>query len=844
MRETILLAPGANGTELLRTLARFGNNSFGLRIMNAAELSKFAFMKSGVVTDSDFLPRKQEATVIDSFIRDITHFKSASFADSEKIAAALFSMRSLICENEFETVHTVFQNGEFMEKNKSLISVYDRYISALNADKLIDTVGLIRKAIAEAKPLDCDFIVLKEFPLSPLEDTLIKRISKSYKTAALPELFGKSAEHFKNIDYCESYGSSNEVEAVFEYILKNNIPLDKCTVATPDCGRYSQLFYDFALLHNINITFGCGLPILNSNPARLLKLIFDWNTVGFNGINALSRLLSCDALDKKKLFSTLQIGGDRELKKVAETAGALRISCDKDSNNKRIAEYKATIQNDDKKLKILSALIRLSDMLSESESKIVEKYSLIRDGFAGRIDRSALSVVCGTLDAYMRYSENKSPNEIIPEILKKSVCSENSREGALFVTGIGGSLCSVRENLFIVGMSSGSFPGTPKENYLLLDSDYMLLCDKETAPTSVNCINKNKDSLYNLLALSSALNVNTHISYSSYNLSDLKQENPSSVLFEVFKNQHGENASLEDFNNAFKSVGYFGQNVTNARYIGEAVNDGKEIVYNTLKAEDSSCAASGDNAFSPTAIDKFFSCPRRFFLTEILGVQEPDEDDPFDVITPADTGLLVHNLMAELARGSYNEEEFLNISGKAFDDFLKSRPPIHSDTALTEKNTFLRIMKNAYELDPANEVLASEERKEVRHNSGVILRGIPDRVEKNKNGEYLIADYKTGRKIKHKPDDIDTCLQVVIYAYMSEQNGIPVSYCEYRYLRDGKTVRCAYNSNIKDKLNDKLTEFKAALDSGDFPIAESEDECRYCKLKNICNRANESEKEE
>ena len=153
-------------------------------------------------------------------------------------------------------------------------------------------------------------------------------------------------------------------------------------------------------------------------------------------------------------------------------------------------------------------------------------------------------------------------------------------------------------------------------------------------------------------------------------------------------------------------------------------------------------------------------------------------------------------------------------------------------------------MKNAYELDPANEVLASEERKEVRHNSGVILRGIPDRVEKNKNGEYLIADYKTGRKIKHKPDDIDTCLQVVIYAYMSEQNGIPVSYCEYRYLRDGKTVRCAYNSNIKDKLNDKLTEFKAALDSGDFPIAESEDECRYCKLKNICNRANESEKEE
>ena len=49
MTEKILLLPGANGTELTRMLARFHKNSLGLRIMNAAELARFALMRSGIV---------------------------------------------------------------------------------------------------------------------------------------------------------------------------------------------------------------------------------------------------------------------------------------------------------------------------------------------------------------------------------------------------------------------------------------------------------------------------------------------------------------------------------------------------------------------------------------------------------------------------------------------------------------------------------------------------------------------------------------------------------------------------------------------------------------------------
>ncbi len=95
MKEMIFFAPGINGTEFLRTLAAFGIGTIGCRVMNATELAKTALMRSGI-SAPDFIPRKDEAALIDTFLRRIGYFKSASFADSENMASALFSLRSLI----------------------------------------------------------------------------------------------------------------------------------------------------------------------------------------------------------------------------------------------------------------------------------------------------------------------------------------------------------------------------------------------------------------------------------------------------------------------------------------------------------------------------------------------------------------------------------------------------------------------------------------------------------------------------------------------------------------------------------------------------------------------------
>lgn len=837
MTEKILLLPGANGTELIRMLARFHQNSLGLRIMNAAELARFALMRSGIVLEESFLPRKQEAAVVDSFVREITYFASAGYADSEKIADAFYRLRSLIPENEFDQLHKLLPQGEFSDKNKSLLAVYDRYLAALKAANNIDTIGLLRKAISAAEPLSCPIYTLQEYPLTPLEDALVRRLTVERIDSCLTGLLGATSAPLQNIDYTESYGASNEVEAIYSYIVSNDLPLDECVVAAANPNPYAQLFYDFSQSNDLPITLGCGIPILNSNPARLLKLLYDWNTTGYHGIDALTALLRSDALDQKKLLDALSLEKAWQLDRVIRIAGQLRLSFDLEENKRKLAALPQNEQN----AVYCPSVLALAEELALGESRLLQKYALIRDGAIGRVDRSALSVICEALDAYAKFTGGSPLEQIIPEILQRSVCSENSREGALFVTGISGAMASMRKHLFVVGMSASNFPGSPRENYLLLDSDYRLfasepLVGEETLPTSVNLVQWKKDALDHLLTLASALDVSIHISYSGYDLAALKEENPSSVLFDIFKQQHGREATLKQYKDGFRSVGYFAGQVTGDHTIGRAYIQGKEILSQDPALAEVACAHALGSPFSPTAIDDFFACPRHFFLTRILGVAEEEPDDPFTVIDAKSIGMLAHSLMEELAHSPCHKDAFLQRADAAFESFLLTRPPIHGEAAAREKSIFCKMMANAYDQDPKNEVLASEEKQAFPHSSGILLEGYPDRVEKTRSGEYIIADYKTGKRITHQANDIGTCLQVVIYAYIMEQKNIPISRCEYRYLRDGITVPCVYDDSMKEKLNEKLLEFKNALTTGQFPCAASKDSCKYCTLANICGR--------
>ena len=166
--------------------------------------------------------------------------------------------------------------------------------------------------MSEAKPLGCQVYTLREYPLTPLEDELLAQLAPQRIFSSLISQLGVKRMPLQNIDYTESYGASNEVEAIYNYIVSNNLPFDECVVAAANPNPYAQLFYDFSQSNDLPITLGCGIPILNSNPARLLKLLYDWNTTGYHGIDALTALLRSDALDQKKLLDMLEDNDDTQ----------------------------------------------------------------------------------------------------------------------------------------------------------------------------------------------------------------------------------------------------------------------------------------------------------------------------------------------------------------------------------------------------------------------------------------------------------------------------------------------------------------------------------------------------
>lgn len=855
MKETIIFAPGASGAELLRSLARFGRNTLGFRIVGAVELARIALLRSGIAVTDTFLPRKDEPSVIDSFLREIPYFESASFSDAESMASAFYSLRSLIPDDEGKEIHTLLLIGEFPEKNKALVSAYDRYLAKLAGSGRIDTIGMIRKAMSEAGSLDADILTLKEYPLFPLERALAEKLSGGkVRESSLTDLFRAEPKPLRGAVFSECYGASNEVRDILSFIYRNSIPLDRCTVAVAETLSCAELFHDLSVEYDIPMSFGCGLPITVSNPARLLKLYHTWNTSGYRGIDALSALIMSEAFDRRHLQEALPEG--RQIsrtmwKELIAAAGSLRLSANAGTNLQKLAGYASALEKTEYRseehkgqaLYVLSCLQFLAGEMEKGPAYLIRTYAKIREGAAGRIDRSAVTVIAGMIEAYLQFSDSSDIDEIIPAILNKTVASENSREGHLHVCGISGAMAVPREYLFVAGLSAANFPGFPAENYLLLDSDYRLFGAEPQVPTSSVRIFRKKQDLENLLHLAAALGLKLRLSYSSYDLAALKEVNPSSVLNEIadaVKASGQADASVQ----AFRQVGFFEDRISRHSAIGLAYRDGKSVVSDAPAPLGNPAAGeAADASWSPSAIDDFFNCPRHFFLTRILGIEEPETDDPFKVIHDNEVGTLAHSLMEQLGKDHLQKDAFVKLAGETFDRFLLSRPPVHPEDAEREKQRFLRMMQNSFETDPGMDIVLSEEKKTVTHPAGVTLRGIPDRVERTKDGRYRIVDFKSGRRINHKEDDIATCLQVLIYAYMMEQSGYEIAGCEYRYIRSRKTVTCRYDDEMKAKLSERLAEFRTALLSGDYPCVESEDSCRWCKLSSICGR-NRKEAEE
>lgn len=851
MKERIIFSGGINNSEILKSLALNNIKSFNVRVWGANELAEYALLKEGYWANEKKLTSKEGIGIICGIMKEISYFNDSNYQDALNLYSSINSIRKLARNNEENVVAIGLKKGIFIDKNEAILKVYQKYCKYKKDNSLIDTIDIIRSAISKCKKLEAYIDIVDEFKLSPLEEELYFTLSANDKLeySSVAQLFNKQYDGVNIRSYTNCYGIPNEVSTILASIYSDNKAIDKYTVVVCNENAYSQAFFDAAVINNIPVTFGTGVPIINSYPGKLLSSYYRWKVEGYYGLPYLEKLLLSPYFDKKKLKKKIldSVGNDDEdfsVRRLITRAGNLRLSADRKKNDELIAEIKNESEI------IYNAIKVISDALSLPLADFIKTYSRIRyaksnskktnavDQFINSLDVSAVNYIYSQMDAVSGV-DNISEMEVVLKILDKNICKEVSKEGFLHITSVTGAFSAVRDNLYIAGLSAKNYPGSPKENYLILDEDFTKFKDGERYTSIARLLDKNR-IINRLVKLYTALEKDIYISFSGHNVSELKEENSSSVIFDLYREQYGAAASFASLEERIISAGYFDSKISNTSLVGKAYNSNKIIKESAKKiksAEDKKVKAfSEETAYSPSAMMLYWDCKRKYMFKYVLNIPDVSRFDNLAVISPKDEGILAHTVMEKAVTiNDITENQLREIAEETFDNYLKSNTVIVESDGINAKNSFVDMMLSAIDMVPKGEVLLSEDEiVAVYDDVKIKLRGKPDCVIKTENGKCIIIDYKTGYEVKQVKDDLLTCLQGVVYAFLIESQGEKVDHIEYRYLRNNEIITCDYNDAIKDRFGKALFSFRQYLEENRFGSNEEESKCKNCSYKDIC----------
>lgn len=833
MKETVILS-NLNQTELLRSLSLNGKNSFNVHVYKSLDLSKEALLRSGLLYKEKEINLTNQEFIIYNLSKEVDYFKDNTFIDSKHLTKTINDSRLLCRNNETDKLKEVFSDGEFKDKNTSILDVYNKYNEYKNKNNLYDYIDIINLVINKSSTVFDEIITFKEETLKPLDEELIKKIAKKHVIQSISEYADKNNNKLKKITYDNGYGQVNEVEHILSYIALNKIPYEDVTISLID-NSYINQFKNYRDIYDIPMTFNTGISISNSNAYKLLVDIDNWNN-NYNNSDSFDNIINSSEFDKEKFLNKISNEKltKRNIKDLIKQVGNLKLKIG--NNENKLNNYKKSTDD----IKLIENVV---NEFNKGYSYFIKEYTKIDNEV---LENTSINVITSFIDEYFKNIEGDDLKEILYEMDQKYVLKEKSKNKHLHITNLIGSLEVIRKHLFICGLNEKNFPGSPKEDYLLLDSDLKRFNETNINDSNSKIIN-NKKLLKDIVNDAAAFNTNIHLSYSGYNLSELKEENPSSMLYEIYKLEHGDSSSYDDLD---KEIGeqhrYFDANISSLKEMGEYYINGYDVKENDFKDENIKTILN--KPLSPSSLEKYFDCPKRFYLTTVLGIEEPEEDNPFVVIPASDEGTLVHECMEDYGNNpNWTLDEFLNNAKNKIDNYLNKRIPIHNKNVQNTIDNFLDLAKEGFNTDPHNEIYQSEYKvgpyKDPK--TGLTFEGRVDRIEKLKDGNYQIVDYKTYRDIKNEEHDLKTCFQVVLYAYMLENTeNKKIENCQYRYLRmQNVNVDCIYNEQMKEQLENKLKEFKEALDKGEFPIASKDDRdkkevCKYCKLSSICGVKN------
>lgn len=775
----ILFSNSFNQTEYLRTLAKLGQNTFALRILNEAELCSYILEHGSSLPEGDFISSKEADYIF-------YHLTKGDFIDAKNLRSAIDSYRDCVIGDIVESLENNLTD-DFPKKKELIKTQYQAYEEYKKVHHLYDKHDLLNYILSSDIHIDEECQYFEEFGISKILLEAISHVFAKVTKLHLKDVFTKKE---KDIHFVKAYGKPCESDYVFSEIQK--LPIDECQIVVLNNADSLEIIKTAEML-NIPYTSMLGTPIISTKAGVLLSYLqnLEKNSFAVDGYKSLFKCPFFNSEIFRNMVPETVRHPDRKFNDFVKYAGWLRLNY-----NSQLSD----IHQDLYEQYHYEMLKKLQESLSKGRGGFIEDFivnpSVEDQQVIEQIKRIELEASIYQVDV----------KDILTELLNSSINKKVSQSGHLYITNINAALSSLRKYNFIIGLTS-DFPGGPQENYLIFDEEY--LKTGSGLYLSQEIIKRKERVLRSLINASPEI----YLSYPYFEIGALEDKNPSSVIFDIYP----------DDVEKMPSYGYqdLQLDMNKEVYQARLSNKRKSVPSNSISLRYDKDKLL-NKEYSPSLFHQFFEKEYydAFLLSSILEINIDEPDDPYVVIPPNELGTLIHEVMEKFQKGKTTLSDLLVKAEKAFDNFLAKKPPLIPSSMEKAKENYLRLVTNLYDMDPNNYHIFSE--KYYRGKVGDILfGGTIDRVERDKFGNYIIVDYKTGTNVKHKIEDPVTCLQGLIYAYLLENYGdqfglknTTVHHIEFRYPENKDVVTITYNAHNKQALLDMMDEFKNIVESG------------------------------
>ena len=570
-----------------------------------------------------------------------------------------------------------------------------------------------------------------------------------------------------DLELIQSHGEYNEVKGIIRKIKSQNIPLDKVSIFYTAQEPYSQYLYQLSRQYSFNITFGSGINIKNTSPAKLFFSLVDWMRDNYS-MSKLYHLLTGGDFQ----FKELQSNPDTPTPQTA--ASLLRNSPIGHKRNRYIKGLDLSI----KQLK--REIEQVSESRQEGYRKKIQNLIWIRE-FITRIFQelprenfdytiSPKQVARGLVNIVTDYSKIDEYNNLDEEAIKKiterlTVLTESDyplpdmpvNEALALITDLiknerincseprGGFLHAAsykkgiwlnRPYVFIVGMDSVKFPDLARSGSILLDEE------KKNSGRINPDREKGKENQYKMLQLLASLEGKIFLSYSRFNTQDNRELAPSSLMLQLYRLKTGDKQKdYSDFYRSFQETSGFvpgksreildpadwflysaRQNYLDTapliKCFYPALSEGfyaaRQREREELNRFNGKINVEPDRVdprlnrgliMSSSRLELIAFCPYLYFLKYVLKIMPPPEmvEDPGVWLEPSEKGIIFHQIF----------EEFYQELKKASSTGTFIPPSYENHWPTLEEITHSQLKQKRKRLAPPNNLVYQHESKEI-----------------------------------------------------------------------------------------------------------------------------------